>query len=197
MSVTTPNLIFFLFMLGISVIPTESSLLDFPIHSLNEELSSSKNGIIDSSDADEPDSINVFKRNEISIGNDNILKSDFVNGGRYIDLSYSYYVLRRLAFGAKASTDLAPYFFKDFILSSHLTYVPRFSERFGSTLSIFVLANVSSFERGREYFGFRLAPFSTTDEDMRIEFLPFSVAYNHELRDFLVSYNFVNFHFKF
>ena len=136
-----------------------------------------------------------FFRNELCLGNENYSGTATVNGGNYLFVSYSFQLSRNMALMCRVSSDLVPNFFDDILASVHFRFnTTPGKQSYHRTVSMFGTTNLKQPQKPNYYAGLRLTPFGFTgdNDNIKIEFLPFSWAWDFTGKKSLVSYEFIN-----
>jgi hypothetical protein len=132
-------------------------------------------------------------RNEISFGLENYSKTNEINGGNYLFGGFHYQIMSRLAIGGKISSDLTPNSFEDLITSIGLRYnSPMEIKKFGRTIGFYYYKNFNTQIENSDLMGIELSLLSYySDNTYEIDFLPFTILYSIDKKNFSLIYKFI------
>ncbi|MFP4162606.1 MAG: hypothetical protein ACLFVE_01375 [Chitinispirillaceae bacterium] len=140
------------------------------------------------------------KRNEICISNINYVRTNTINGGNYLLLRYGYHLTPHFTLKADLATDVVPEHLDDLLTTAHLRYNSN-TKKSGPALSasLFYMANFGDGIKPDHYAGSRfvILGFTTDDNDVKIELLPFSIMYDITSEMIFASYELIDLTFLF
>ncbi|MFP4014813.1 MAG: hypothetical protein ACLFVQ_12055 [Chitinispirillaceae bacterium] len=139
-------------------------------------------------------------RSELCVGNVNYVRTNTINGGNYLFLRYGYQLLPNFTFKCDLATDVVPEHFDDLLTSAHLSYNTNSeTSPYSAGISLFYMANFGEGFQPDHYAGSRISilGFTTDDNNVRVELLPFSVMYDITGKTIFSSYEFIDVTFLF